>query len=385
LWGFFAGEGERKMGSFDISCSLSSLPITVGTPIKMLLLSSNKESKYEDALGGFDPYGFWRVRTPPIDAIYNDYGRGKPLDGQEEAIALWEKGFDLDIVEQGVGDNTFHDVATFKGMNFEEILNAIHESRLFVKGEGSTKPSAEENGAPTLEKVSKILEGKDVYIDSIEPYVVRIRPQGYDEDEEHIKKLEKLKPLLKEFSFVITRSSSVYSHIEMLVFPDAKSKIYPRGKEEDIKFQVALCMVRKDVWDFLFEYRDQTYSVDYETKIKERMFQAFGASQDAYKLSQIKELDLDIPVGHFWPFGNEFYEAATIKNHFELLANQNPSDKLIESFAEFVQVNRTLSLLGKKWMPTCYAGQTHAWGSHIAFSNEMHKIAQKIQKEHDKE
>lgn len=92
------------MGSFSSTCCISGLPITYGTPVRWLLLTQNP---YWD--GGFVCYsnGRWVPRTWPI-RVYNDYGS---IENWEEGPLLDSimKGFELDLVEVGVGDNSFHD------------------------------------------------------------------------------------------------------------------------------------------------------------------------------------------------------------------------------------------------------------------------------------
>lgn len=117
------------MGCFNYTCAVSGLPICAGDDVRFLMLT---QSPYPDSGSGLNAQ--WFARALPLRATYNDYGsvegvkRGPDRD-------LWMRGFQLDLVEQGVGENTTHDVATSKGMSFEDLLVALWEERVLVSRE----------------------------------------------------------------------------------------------------------------------------------------------------------------------------------------------------------------------------------------------------------
>src|SRR5262249_20739841 len=114
------------MGSFSMICSASGLGISAGTPVRCLLLTA---SPYEDA----DPRKTWIVRTPPLRAVYNDYGSIERVHKADAFIAkLWLRGLREDVVVKGLGDNECHDVPVKIDMSFTQMLTAVQEGRLEV-------------------------------------------------------------------------------------------------------------------------------------------------------------------------------------------------------------------------------------------------------------
>jgi hypothetical protein len=115
------------MGEFSMTCSLSGLGISGGTPVRCLLLTASPYGKN-------DPQNAWIVRTPPLRAIYNSYGSIEKIHPDDKFIAdLWLRGLREDLIEKGLGDNSVHDVPTAKDMSFDALLDAIHEGRVEVR------------------------------------------------------------------------------------------------------------------------------------------------------------------------------------------------------------------------------------------------------------
>ena len=83
------------MGSWDNSCNISNLPITSGTPVRVLFLGKKigaMDPLTPNALGasynaceGCDSTDFWYPRTVPLQAVYYDYGQ---VDKIEEGLSL---------------------------------------------------------------------------------------------------------------------------------------------------------------------------------------------------------------------------------------------------------------------------------------------------------
>ena len=122
------------MGSFDLTCAVSGLPIHAGANVRYILLQQNPylgpRGVTSKACHADD---VWMPRTPPLFAKYNDYGSIERYD--EKSIAAWTivEGLRHDMLEQGVGRNTFHDVATHRRMSLASTLRAVQEDRLAVE------------------------------------------------------------------------------------------------------------------------------------------------------------------------------------------------------------------------------------------------------------
>lgn len=151
------------MGSFDYTCAISNLPITAGDEIRFILLQSSPFNRRGHYANGPE---VWYVRAPPIRAKYNDYGSidVDSIHPEDEVIAqLWLQGLKLDLLEKGVGDNIYHDVAVRKDMTFEQLLEALWEHRVEVKDDlgqekiKKFKLAKLAQGIPSLRRVEKII------------------------------------------------------------------------------------------------------------------------------------------------------------------------------------------------------------------------------------
>lgn len=290
------------MGSFSMTCSISGLGISAGTPVRVLLLTES-------------PYGEgWSVRTPPLRAEYNDYGSIENVHKDDQYITdLWLRGFQEDLVEVGTGDNEVHDVPTRKKMTFEELLDALQEGRVFVRQDTEHFwrrprdfhfPKSDEDRerdllTPSLQKVEALLEGDEALrkelggkvvgsgifcgkflLDSPRPNVVRIRwsrsasgdgNKKYvfeDETRGEIQQLEKAKSIVETAGFVGCIIASTYCQrgsTELVVFAPPSHLLFhagPKwyaGKKEtpdgkDAPLRVAMAMVREDVWQAMCQF-----------------------------------------------------------------------------------------------------------------------------------
>jgi hypothetical protein len=201
-----------------------------------------------------------------VSAVYNDYGSIEGYDDKSPAVLSIVEAFKKDLVEVGVGNNCCHDVATSKGMSFEQILDAVQEERVLVTREFRFKESSFRDkdeipgGVPTLQRVSKILNDagfetnqgygdKGYLVDEIDQGWVRIRPGGFGDKIS----LDPLLSLLKDFATVITAGSGNYSNrMELQVMP------LPPAEGEYISFldasskkpcKVFQAMILQEVWD----------------------------------------------------------------------------------------------------------------------------------------
>jgi len=266
------------MGSFNATCAISNLPIKWGDPVRYLLLV---EKDRERTCNVFDA---WEPRTFPIKAKYNDYGS---IEDNETGVGpeLWLEGLKYDLVEQGWGNNSAHDVPTNVDMTWDQLLEALWEGRVLIDPKKAPRVSATDKalkrvkellaeekdkgktrhlfvdspeGVPTLRSVKEALSkspsftgdwGKDGYmVDELEHAMVRVRWHGKD-----FKRLEEAKEILDaDYATVIASGSGSYCFDEPEVLVFAKPGVRcGRGRTMDDYYRprkIAPMMIREDVW-----------------------------------------------------------------------------------------------------------------------------------------
>lgn len=272
------------MGHYSMTCSISGLPISGGTPVRCLLLTA---SPYDG-----DAREAWIVRTPPLRAVYNDYGSIENVHQDDKFIAdLWLRGLKEDLIEKGLGDNSCHDVATAKDMTFEELLNALQEQRVEVRQDAehfwrrpiddSWLDKLEKKDLPLFQRIEKLVAtigevsreaSTDAYVvDEPVPNLVRVRFGQYS-DKGRMAALERAKPVIEDagFATTITAGSGRYADsADLLVFHAPKADGVSRGPQWDLasgqsaagdkKLAVRLAMVREDVWQALIAFPHSQY------------------------------------------------------------------------------------------------------------------------------
>lgn len=276
------------MGHFAMTCSISGLGISEGTPVRCLLLTI---SPYV----GEDPRQPWIVRTPPIRAEYNGYGSIENIHPDDEKIArLWVRGLREDVVEKGLGDNAYHDVPVSRDMSFEELLKAIQAGRLEVRRDVKNfwmRPLDDEDRVLSmLRQIEGALKtrfsgrvsrhmAKDKYVvDEPVPGMVRVRYGEYQHGQVHIAALNEARVYLENMECAqdrcvcaVTAGSGRYGDAaDLLVFPAPSAKGAPvRGPQWDMSagqaadehktLHVGLAMIREDVWQKLIAYPHVEY------------------------------------------------------------------------------------------------------------------------------
>lgn len=276
------------MGHFSMTCSISGLAITGGTPVRCLLLTS---SPYEEESIARTA---WSVRTPPLRAEYNDYGTIENVHEDDKFIAdLWLRGLQEDLVEKGLGDNSCHDTATVKEMKFDQLLDALRENRVEVTQDSKhfwRRPLAddyrpwlanlkEEDRLPLFKRIEKLLvdvgavspegeKAKDTFVcDEPVPNLVRVRYGQYQHGKAYLAALEAAKAAIEKagFAAVITTGSGRYAdEANVLVFYTPDPSRHHKGPQWDMaagqsadgnkKLRVRLAMIREDVWQALISY-----------------------------------------------------------------------------------------------------------------------------------
>ncbi len=116
------------MGCFPYTCSVSSLPISAGDPVRFLAVAQNLDS---DARFICEVDSLWQPIALPIKGVYNDYGSVTELEAGPITNAFFEALNTL-AVEREVGENRVHDVAVVKGMSTECWLRALWEERVQI-------------------------------------------------------------------------------------------------------------------------------------------------------------------------------------------------------------------------------------------------------------
>jgi hypothetical protein len=267
------------MGSFSMICSVSGLGISVGTPVRCMLLT---KSPYEDD----DPRKIWIVRAPPLRAVYDDYGSIDNVHDDDKFIAeLWLRGLREDVVEKGLGDNSCHDVPVAIDMSFDDMLGAIREQRLQVSQDARnfwrkprSGPGSDETRVPSLmRRVEELLESKfpghvsrhaekDKYVvDEPVPHMGRVRFGQYQHGKECTSALEAARTVIEgcgaALTGVIAAGSGRYpDSADLLVFPlPAATDKHVVGPQWDMAddnkpLRIGLAMIREDVWQALIAY-----------------------------------------------------------------------------------------------------------------------------------
>lgn len=277
------------MGHFSMTCSVSGLPISGGTPVRCLLLVS---SPYDER--GCVGTGLWVARTPPLRAVYNDYGTIEKVHKEDKYIAdLWLRGLKEDLVVKGVGDNSYHDLPTEKDMSFEELLEALRSGRVEVHQDGkhfwrrptddSWMTGLKDESLPMYKRIEKILAplGKvttkdsetDTYtVDEPVPNLVRVRFGKYQHDDAYRAALDRAKEIVEKAGFTgtIAAGSGRYpDDADLIVMNPPNKEKHFRGAQwdmatgqkgdDDRRLSVRLAMVREDVWQEMIAYPRSQY------------------------------------------------------------------------------------------------------------------------------
>lgn len=130
------------MGSYDVTCNISQLPITGGTPVRVLFLGKcpySMDNRNDAAIGegnnsreGCYSTDFWYPRMVPLKAKYYDYGQVTNVEEGLNLFLFWEQlGKDLWKVEQG--PNPYHDPPSAYNMDWDQMWDVVTEGRLRIK------------------------------------------------------------------------------------------------------------------------------------------------------------------------------------------------------------------------------------------------------------
>ncbi len=130
------------MGSFHTTCNISQLPITPGTPVRVLFLQRNQWSMdpvRQDALGegnnsreGCYSTDWWRPWNAPLRAVYDDYGRVAQVE-QGLGLEMFWAFLRANLYEVQAGSNEYHQPASYKEMDWDHMWWVAAEGRLRLK------------------------------------------------------------------------------------------------------------------------------------------------------------------------------------------------------------------------------------------------------------
>jgi hypothetical protein len=402
------------MGSFASTCAVSKLPIEAGDKVRYLLLTQNPY--VEESIKCYST-GLWFPRTYPLQAEYNDYGSIENVKHPALQQGFLD-GLKIDMIERGWGDNSVHDVAVKKDMNFSEMLEAVWQGRIKVSGnirnplmsevlEGLGKGKKEVEGVPTLSNIEALVceQGYSIYTggsydnafmvdeeDRASSGRVRIRTAGYSAK---LKDLKKLAAAAKKagFATMLTQGTGSYSDpVDLLIrpMPGTKDYHYRNYNLDDRLLPVTQCIIREDVWQVLV-----AASGRYKKSHRKEAAKAWKTFSDALVVPEglkgdsritqlIAKMDRESSeFGRFFakdeiPFtvglGTAFDTVA--KNHANV--SEEEKEYFLDSAAEIACVQITLANSRHMWQSTYANGpQFGEWKLHAKLLKGFEEIALK--------
>jgi hypothetical protein len=391
------------MGSFDLTCAVSNLPVGYGDQVRLIFLV---KGPYDDE--NTSPYSWWVPRNFPLKAKYNDYASLTDIQtGPMNDILV--KGFSLDIVEKGWGDNSYHDIPINKGMSVEELVEAVHEDRLFVGKQneysGKFKPDySKDDGVPSLGSIKYFLESRGFTVNDAKKHQgfavdeiwsggVRVRfvDQNYDHKKE-LENLWKLLPMLQEkYAAMMVAGSGSYGHgpeIFVAPLPNAKFGMRPNNERPDLPVKFAL--IREDVWQELLNVKSEVWDSKSFKKADLEFFR--GQVQEEWDMAVDKTKSLDEKLSALFK-GRHIFNKDHVPyvvgygTHWQMMVKE--ADKLskkeinefLDTAAELAHVEMALSSLYFRWKPSVYGGQDRDFKRHAKLLSAFAKVARKADKE----
>lgn len=416
------------MGSFAATCVASGFPIDAGDQVRWFLLTQNP---YWD--GGFvcDMHGLWVPRTWPIKAKYNDYGSIEGWSADDPLVDNVLAGLAKDLVEVGVGDNSIHDVAVRRGLDFATLLDGVWEGRVRVQREVGwredvtaiqalrgevEKPEPLAAGAmPTLQLVDAALASVERpanarYLVDVVADSVRVRWDGlshdYGNENEWLAKAQVV--LGRFFSVGHVAGTGSYSYGgELRVFrqPGKDEKGHPRrGCALDEKAKPLLvqqAMVREDVWQALIsgesaDWEKRPLSVDvFTADVQDYTDRLLKAQQeDGENPNRVRRMfALDERMSDRPRHGSRLIAedvvpfSVGLASHYAMLLDAGKvTPDVVRAIAEFTYVHHALGNVRYVWRPGTTAGaQCGEWSPHAAFMETLAGVAKARAVEQDAE
>lgn len=123
------------MGSFNMACMLSGMPIGYGTAVRMILI---KKSPYKQGGGiGCHPTWLWSPCTVAIRGTYTDYGQIDPHPDDAAMLDLSLKAVNKHLFPVEQGKNEYHDVAVKDISTWENIQDGLRAGRILIQNRHS--------------------------------------------------------------------------------------------------------------------------------------------------------------------------------------------------------------------------------------------------------
>ena len=385
------------MGHSTLADAICDLGITGGTPIVAVPLNNGS------------------LRAPPIRGQYDDYGGFENLHSEDKAIAdLWLQGFNVDLVEKGVGDNTVHDIAVRKNMNFEALSRAFPLQvyrdceNFWHPDKTSTITKQVPANVATLNNVEVLLGDliHQLHIDSPLQGMVRIRGKNYNNSQLSVAQ-EKLNSV---FATVITNQSINSFENELLVF----SKPQPAESRYEgmvcwnaadltsaiTKYYVDWAFVRQDVWDALLAEKvpdeddiggsslQSTVNSLYNLyqAVKEEIANKTEDMKTSGKTLHFKHIWMDkLNINHGYLFEHDV-GVIGLETHFLLMALSSiPEEEklhIVTKIAELLHINWWLYVSRRYWRESNRIGyQDGNWGGQLKYYKIITSIANTKHKE----
>lgn len=376
------------MGCFDFTCCISGLPIHAGDEVRYLLLTENPFFFRTEEPGGIN--NEWVPRTFPLRAKYNDYGGVSDLQ-KGPAQDIWLDGLRLDLIELGPGDTPFHEREVRRDMPLDQILEVIPQGHVQVYpyshyGKQKTKI---QSGIPTIKRVRHTLselglstkDFQNGFLVSLQSRgFVRVRWQGPDE----VKHLSEAQARLSRFATMITTATgNTTRKAELIVAPKPGPNYrITFNRKTPRRSHLDSTMIRQDVWQAITSLKFKSCNKD----CPETCQGWRDLAKDHWTLCQkhgdsevLKSLMLGCSCSSSRLFLGEFPSVRSLRNHFDLMLQKNPSENELTDFlsavGEMAFVQYILSHLRYQWRPSRSTGpQFGEWKLHEEFCAKLTKI-----------
>lgn len=400
------------------TCAVSKLPITLGTPVRALLLTQNPY--HLNGSGCVYPYDMWVPRTLVARAVYGDYDRIKPQD--DWAIQSWLQGFQYDLLEKEIGENTYHEISVkLKSLNYQTLERAIHEGRLEISRLGKPVLLNEDLEyeksldlcIPTVNRVKEALHTHNLYVsgDHQANYFIVNEPQrglirarwerwgGSGEDS--LAALTAAKKAFDEMGW----SSMVLSDAQILIGCPFGAQLYGQGpvwetREPEEHLFVNKALIREDIWQELtqdFLGKPKLTLQDYKNGIQKLWANVLSSEELSL---QIRYAERHPEIEKWEPYSRAFYSVAahdfetpgssvfegmpkmlTPESHIAMLMEQDPalSEDLLINLAETAMVFDNLRHINHMWYPSYRVGPSYPYPVSVRrFQQMIRKAAKNI-------
>lgn len=384
------------MGSFDMTCAISGLPIGAGDPIRYMLLTQNPYHRGKTA-GESTCYqtDIWFPRTFPLRAKYNDYGGCDGLQAGPQADA-WLFGLKKDLIEKGWGDNACHDVPAKKGMGMAALREAAWEGRLHVSqsvgrrgAEGKASPVPK--GVPTRRRVERLLVklGHKVCADyndggflvnRVDANAVRVRAGGYQGRTDALVMLrDALAPHYAGMVSADTGSYAAEAALYLAPLPGVRSRSKPEKREPGLC--VAAAMIREDVWQAICALPQPRHygatSLDECRRLVKEAWDKSIALPDDFGRFMMRHDALGLP-GDTIPFtvglGTHWWALVDAREARGL--SDAERDDFLATASELAFIMSWLGTTRYQWRPSAPCGpQCGEWASHAALLGAFRDLA----------